>query len=137
MYERNLIIKNILKLCLTIILSISIIVTIFAAPFSLTALSSSDISATGSQSKIAPDLYETADTKDGKYRVSLFLESIPDDIINKAVLQKTGYSVDVYESDAFYTEVVPRIQKQIEESSQKAEVSVSSVGVAWQLIPVS
>ena len=122
--------KNMLKLCITIILSISIIVTIFAAPFSLTALSLSDVAVSASQSKIAPDLYETADTKDGKYRVSLFLESIPDDIINKAVLQKTGYSVDVYESDAFYTEVAPRIQKQIEENSQKAEVNVSSVGVS-------
>ena len=122
--------KNMLKLCTTIILSISIIVTIFAAPFSLTALSSSDVVASASQSKIAPDLYETADIKDGKYCVSLFLESIPDDIINKAVLQKTGYSVDVYESDAFYTEVASRIQKQIEESSQTAEVDVSSVGVS-------
>ena len=98
-----------------IILSLSIIVTMFGSPFSIMAASSSDLSDTSWQSKISPDLFEKAETKDDKYLVSIFRQSIPDDAINKAVLQKTGYSVDLYESESFYTQVAPVIQKQLEE----------------------
>ena len=124
--------KKTLKVFVTMILSISIIVTIFSSPLSLSALSPLDTANTTSQSKIDPDLYETADTKDGKYLVSIFRENISDDFLNKAVLQKTGYSVEVYESETFYTQVVPQIQMRVSEavSKSKTEVNASTKAIS-------
>ena len=92
-----------IKVWTAIILSICMIWALVSIHFSTMA---SPVSAQpteiSKQNKIPANLYSSADMKDNKYLVSIFLEAIPDETINSTLLQKHGYDSTIYESEAIH-----------------------------------
>lgn len=71
---------------------------------------------------IDEDIYENADTKDDKYLVCLWRHSIPEDDINEAVREQTGFDPLVYENDELYEGIIAEeiTQMVISEYGEKA-----------------
>ncbi len=110
-----------------ITLRIFLLVTIFLMLFGLN-LSTFAVTITDSnwQEKIADDLFEIADQKDGKYSVAIWLNDIDQTKINDAVFKQTGYRVEQYEDNKrYHAEIAPAIKQSV--VTQMSGLAVSNL----------
>lgn len=95
------------------LLTIVLIVALFPVSAKNEVISENDYVVT-EDTRIAPDLYEKAEPKDGRYLVYLQNVAISVEELYKEIENQTRFDPSIYETEEFYTRVVPELEQQIE-----------------------